>query len=556
MSLCWEESESSGDEIEDDDADHLSYVGEAAYELLRKKHNRYWHDCWNVTSGSVVGELHQTPRSYGWNRKGDPMDGHDDWFPAKMCEIMSRTQYWCDVCSLGPPDGLFMEKFKEALGNIAKTAADKDNDKPIIIRMMFGNIVGMPVNCDAVIHELTADLDEDANIQLWVGAWRKGVSWNHAKIIAVDGRYLHTGGHNVWDRHYLKSDPVHDLSMELEGRVTHDGHLFANKQWEFVEDQQSGIVGRAVSQLPDNVPTPLQIRVTVSEWPEGEAEEFPPIYRKSRVPHVGPVYGHVPIITMGRYGALLRSSRPSDDAIVAMLDSAETIIHMALQDLGPITLPGLPGPIAVPGCVWPKAYLEALGRGIWEKEIDVEIIVSNPGSIPDNLSPTEALYGNGWTCATVAAQIIKTIKDQFEEVDDEELRDKVRENLRVCYLRQRLGNEWSDGKTLGMHAKHFIIDDIAYYVGSQNLYIADLAEWGVLIDSPEYTLKAKQEYWDPLWRDSYTEEDCDVDDVMDGLDIDRNGSTAWYHDEETRALMEQAQRSATCVPADNSGMYD
>jgi len=422
--------------------------------------------------------------------------------------------------------------------------------------MMFGNIVGMPVNCDAVIHELTADLDEDANIQLWVGAWRKGVSWNHAKIIAVDGRYLHTGGHNVWDRHYLKSDPVHDLSMELEGRVTHDGHLFANKQWEFVEDQQSGIVGRAVSQLPDNVPTPLQIRVTVSEWPEGEAEEFPPIYRKSRVPHVGPVYGHVPIITMGRYGALLRSSRPSDDAIVAMLDSAETIIHMALQDLGPITLPGLPGPIAVPGCVWPKAYLEALGRGIWEKEIDVEIIVSNPGSIPDNLSPTEALYGNGWTCATVAAQIIKTIKDQFEEVDDEELRDKVRENLRVCYLRQRLGNEWSDGKTLGMHAKHFIIDDIAYYVGSQNLYIADLAEWGVLIDSPEYTLKAKQEYWDPLWRDSYTEEDCDVDDVMDGLDIDRNGSTAWYHDEETRALMEQAQRSATCVPADNSGMYD
>jgi hypothetical protein len=26
-----------------------------------------------------------------------------------------------------------------------------------------------------------------ANIQLWVGAWHKGISSNHAKIIAIDG---------------------------------------------------------------------------------------------------------------------------------------------------------------------------------------------------------------------------------------------------------------------------------------------------------------------------------------------------------------------------------
>lgn len=67
----------------------------------------------------------------------------------------------------------------------------------IIVRMMFGNIVGMPTNCSGVLDELTKDLPGDANIRLWVGAWRKGVSWNHAKIIAVDGKYLHTGGHNM-----------------------------------------------------------------------------------------------------------------------------------------------------------------------------------------------------------------------------------------------------------------------------------------------------------------------------------------------------------------------
>ena len=40
---------------------------------------------------------------------------------------------------------------------------------------------------------------------------------NHAKIIAVDGKVLITGGHNFWDQHYLKTAPVHDLSIRLRG---------------------------------------------------------------------------------------------------------------------------------------------------------------------------------------------------------------------------------------------------------------------------------------------------------------------------------------------------
>jgi hypothetical protein len=190
---CFERGyESSGDEIEDDDAENLSHVGQAAYDVLRKRHNRQHHTLWNVTSGVIVGELHQTPLT-GWLRDVEyPRDGHDDWFPEKMAEIMARTETWCDVMSLGPPDGLFMTQFQEALKTIAFRATGKT--KPVVVRMMFGNIVGMPVNCNKVIKALTALVPKSANINLWVGAWRRGVSWNHAKIIAVDGQYLHTGG--------------------------------------------------------------------------------------------------------------------------------------------------------------------------------------------------------------------------------------------------------------------------------------------------------------------------------------------------------------------------
>ncbi len=110
------------------------------------------------------------------------------------------------MMSLGPPDGLFMTEMNKAL----KTIAAKKTEKPVIIRMMFGNIIGMPCNCSAVIKDLTNGLPEDSNIQLWVGSWRKKVSWNHAKLIAVDGKYLHTGGHNMWDGHYLQKRYVQE----------------------------------------------------------------------------------------------------------------------------------------------------------------------------------------------------------------------------------------------------------------------------------------------------------------------------------------------------------
>jgi hypothetical protein len=102
----------------------------------------------------------------------------------------------------------------------------------------------------------------------------------------------------------------------------------------------------------------------------------------------------VPVVTMGRYGKIIKKARPSDDAFVAMIDSAQEIIRFSLQDMGPVVLPGTKR--ALPGLDWPYAYLNAIARSMWTKGVDIEIVLSNPGSIPGNLSPTEANYGNGW----------------------------------------------------------------------------------------------------------------------------------------------------------------
>lgn len=339
----------------------------------------------------------------------------------------------------------------------------------------------------------------------------------------------------------------------MEGRVANDGHLYANVQWAYVQRKQSTCVGCVVDRLPDALPMILQSRVTVSEYPEGIAPIFPPMYNRNRIPKTvrDDVPGSVPLISIGRYGAVMRRHKPADDAIEAMLDSAKFIVRLALQDLGPVCIPGTK--ITLPGCVWPKKTLNALGRILWTKSVDVEILLSNPNSIPGGLTPTEANYGNGWNCEDVASEIIKTIVKQFpKEATEEALRQKVEQNLRICFIRTALGSTWEDGTSIGMHAKHFIVDDISAYVGSQNLYICDLAEWGIIIDDKEKVQKMMAEYWIPMWEVSYLGKDVNVQGVIDGLDIDRSApEPSALSDEERKKLEATSFPFAASIPHDD-----
>jgi len=260
-------------------------------------------------------------------------------------------------------------------------------------------------------------------------------------------------------------------------------------------------------------------RVTVSEFPKGVARIYPDNFDIDLV-HRPWVDEAVPVITIGRYGAMNWKARPADDAILAMIDSARKSIRMALQDLGPVCLPNTKIPL--PGLVWPKKYMNALAQAIWSRDVQVEIVLSHPNSMPGGLGPTEANYGNGWTCVDVAAYIIKRITKTFPGAADLQLRKNVEENLRVCFIKQKIGRAYSSGMQMGMHAKHFIIDDKCAYIGSQNLYVCDLAEWGVVVDNEKETKKMMEEYWNPMWKASYMGDDCPVQEVMDGLHIERD----------------------------------
>jgi len=565
----------------DGDAQGLSYVGLAVRRALKFRHWVQQGECWNITCGRVVGEVAQTPpRKYWGCEEILPETSHSDGLPKRMCDVIKKAHIWVDIASLGPPDGKFRDMMNDAVRALAAKA--NESGRKITVRMLFGNIIGMPVDCWGVVDRLLQGVPPGSNIELWVGAWRKGLSWNHAKFIAVDGKHLFQGGHNLWDAHYLQTDPVRDVSMEADGLIARDAHKFANAMWQFIiaQDRRRCLM----KLLPGWMLWFADARIEIARWPRS-AEHHPPMYvpmiavfakgaaneeekdGQNQRASLGRTFARrgalletgsnaepgVPMISCGRYGGLHHFSftaNPSDSAIAAMIGSAKTVIRMSLQDLGPFCLP-LPGGMlqAIPGGIWPEEYLRELGLAIYDRGVDIDLVLSNPNAVPGNLNPLVANYGNGWLCTDVASEVIKAIKQHRPDASHDRLRQVMRDNLRVTYVRSKKQCDvWPDsGRAMGNHAKFFIVDDICYYLGSQNLYIANLAEWGVIVDDEAATRRVLHEYWKPMWEQSYTGEDCDVDLVMDGLHINRSGEEQKSATTEKLALMLRVQRRSFSV---------
>lgn len=62
-----------------------------------------------------------------------------------------------------------------------------------------------------------------------------------------------------------------------------------------------------------------------------------------------------------------------------------------------------------------------------------------------------------------------------------------------------------------------------------------------MVDDKAATKKMMDEYWTPMWETSFTGEDCCVQSVMDGLEINRDGENKLFLTAEEKLQMQQAQ---------------
>jgi len=285
--------------------------------------------------------------------------GHSDTMVDAYYQTIIQAKSFVDITSLTPPDGRFEAAVRNALTYLSHSGSS------IRVRLLYGDIIGGEfIGAGAtpgdVMKSLTRDVDPKSGLRLAVAEYRDGFSsWDHAKIVSVDGAQAIVGGHNMWTKHYLDKNPVHDISMRVKGSAAAQASHFANELWSYTCGG-AGFGGWT----------------SVSNFPKGTQGCSEPFALPAR--QAG---GKARIVSEGRLGAI--GDEAADDAIVAMVDSAKSTAWLSLQDIGP------PGALGIKIAAWPERYMHALvaalGRGV-----DVRIVLSNKNAVPGGLSAGSA----------------------------------------------------------------------------------------------------------------------------------------------------------------------
>jgi phosphatidylserine/phosphatidylglycerophosphate/cardiolipin synthase-like enzyme len=175
---------------------------------------------------------------------------------------------------------------------------------------------------------------------------------------------------------------------------------------------------------------------------------------------------------------------PSDTALVAMMDAANRSIRISQQDIGSV-------PVIGEG-VLPKSYMDAWIRAAI-RGVDVDVVVSNLNSFGGHGRTDADSYSNNWTLKQLWEGLVQEANKTWSGHEAD-----LCKHVHFMNIRSSNTPTWPDGMPLANHAKVVIVDDRAHYVGSQNLYEADLAEYGVIVDDQAATRKFIADYYSKL----------------------------------------------------------
>ncbi len=388
--------------------------------------------------------------------------GHSDETLDTIYETMLSAKSYLDVSSLTPPDGRYAAAVRNAVTRLSERAA------PPTVRMLYGDFPGEFFSAARTEATLTRDVAKGSKLHLTVGGYRAAfTSWNHSKIVAADGRIALVGGTNMWTDHYLQGNPVHDISLRLAGTAASDAQVFLNQLWAYACKE-----GSVTALQPGESCLPAFPGRSASASTEGGSKVF----------------------AVGRMGKI--GKNPGDEALLAVIDAAKTSLRIAQQDLGPIKRAG----IAFGD--WPEPVLAALLRAA-ARGVRIDFALSNYGSVggtPNMFTALSATYSNGWTLEDVHQTLVDYGKAHPETLGGKDAAQVLCQNLHLVNLRSSDAAAWPNGKALALHSKLVVADDRAFYLGSENLYRADLAEFGYVVDDARITQEFVRTYFEPLNR--------------------------------------------------------
>ena len=429
-------------------------------------------------------EVLQTPRLWGH----DPAE-NSYWLAAEgpapspaasrrlleaIEEVIAGAERLVDIASLEPfASGEFAAAIRRGLARAA------NRGHPLTVRVMYGRhrfVKQTDADFEAAIRDLTTDLPVDSELYLLACRMetsndQKRPSWNHAKIVAADGRDAIVGGHNLWHDDYLAFAPVHDLSARFTGPAAHEAHAFLDQVWAWVAREHAA---------PSEIGS-----MTLSGWSRGSVGVGDVV---ASVPLPATAPGPIEALAVGRLGTgVLADARVANlGAAVAAcaFRQARSTIRLSQMDFG-FHWDGVN--------YWSEDVVASLADVLTapDRGVKVCVVLSEPGAKTAAGGP----YSFGTTFADIMAKMQVAIGDRT-----------VTGSMHVAPLRfAATGDRWHrDGQELKIinHAKLWMVDDRAFHIGSDNIYPHNLQEFGYVVEGEALARTVLTDYWEPLWRHS------------------------------------------------------
>ena len=433
---------------------------------------------YDLTNGNRLDRewIVQTPK--GWDRKSSELPaGHSDALVTMVHDLVVSAQRRVDIALLQPvPDGPFLAALRTALQDLAQRR------RPIAVRVIVGQYPPDNVDVPGFFKALTEGLDT-TRLDVSVAAFRSCVasedcdsySWSHAKIIAVDGRDALVGGHNLWSRDYLFDAPVSDLSVRMQGPAAMSAVRFIDRLWQYVCTNQNRKDSVALASTTGRCPPPTPLPAVAGR-------------------------GGVPVLAVGRLAAGITKdfANQSELARDLMLGAVRHEIRIAQQDLG-FSL-GRADPL------FPDSTIDRLLDFLRQGRGDIYIVLSNLSA----KGKSGMTYSNDVSLLQLARHLKLEVQRRVERRDPLsrwEIRrgpDPVNallcEHVHLAPYRFGPDASWPGGVPIANHAKFWMVDGRAFYIGSDNMYPVNLQEFGYIVDDARAAQELSETYWTPWWQ--------------------------------------------------------
>ncbi|GAA0355778.1 phospholipase D-like domain-containing protein [Streptomyces blastmyceticus] len=481
---------------------------DAVEQTLRQVSPGLEGDVWERTSGNKLDAsaadpadwLLQTPGCWGDDKCAERPGTKR--LLAKMTENISKAKRTVDISTLAPfPNGAFQDAIVAGL----KSAAESGNKLKVRILVGAAPVYHLNVVPSKYRDELNSKLGKAAgDITLNVASMttsKTAFSWNHSKLLVVDGQSAITGGINGWKDDYVDTaHPVSDVDLALTGPAAGSAGRYLDQLWSWTCQNKSNVA---------------------SVWfASSNGADCMPTLQKDANPKTVPATGDVPVIAVGGLGVGIKdkdasssfrpdlpsasdtkcvvglhdntnadrdydTANPEESALRALVGSAKKHVEISQQDLN-ATCPPLPR--------YDVRLYDAIAAKM-AAGVKVRIVVSDPAN-------RGAVGSGGYSQIKSLSEISDLLRNRLALITGGQQGAKAAmcSNLQLATARSSDSAKWADGKPYAQHHKLVSVDDSAFYIGSKNLYPSWLQDFGYIVESPEAAKQLDAKLLAPQWQ--------------------------------------------------------